>query len=298
MIFYKYRNNSEYTDKIFIDKKIWLSNAEGLNDPFECTISEIANDWIEAEVKKMKGAQLSGFVFGAIQSISNKSLFYNLAPKQTKEFLGKFSQKSFDSQYRTYREFVKRKLGIEPSDPEETFKNFDKQLSSAGIFSLSESDDNELMWAHYADSSKGIALGFERVKGSKLDNEENFIRVNYTNKRPTFGGEGFKVKIFMVSQGKNLQQISFNDDTFRNAISTKTTIWDYEKEWRYIEEKSGSYPYPGKLKEVIFGLKCPQSIRAHYVELIKNTFQYEVELYEMVVAPGIAKLVKRNFLKL
>ena len=54
MIFYKYRNNSNYTDRIFIDKKVWLSDAAGLNDPFGCTIAEIAGEWIAAEVKKNK----------------------------------------------------------------------------------------------------------------------------------------------------------------------------------------------------------------------------------------------------
>lgn len=44
-ILYKYRGNSEFTDKILLEQKIWLSKAKGLNDPFECKIQEIAKDF-------------------------------------------------------------------------------------------------------------------------------------------------------------------------------------------------------------------------------------------------------------
>lgn len=62
MILYKYRTDSPFTEKIFTEKKVWLSNAEGLNDPFECTIQEIAHEWIERNVSIMKQAHIEGFL--------------------------------------------------------------------------------------------------------------------------------------------------------------------------------------------------------------------------------------------
>jgi hypothetical protein len=38
MYLYKYRSDSQNTESIFTTKKVWLSTAEGLNDPFECEI--------------------------------------------------------------------------------------------------------------------------------------------------------------------------------------------------------------------------------------------------------------------
>lgn len=295
MILYKYRSNSEYTDKIFLDKKVWLSNAEGLNDPFECTIGEIAKDWIDEEVKKLKGGHMMGFVHGALQSIKSKTNFYDLNPKQTQEFLNKFKQKDFDAQYKTTREFILHKTGKELSNPEETFANFDKQLNEVGIFSLSESDDNELMWAHYADSSKGISIGFEVIEGGKLANVENCLKVNYSDIRPTFNGNGFKATISFYDLGKNIQKISFNDETFQQAVSTKTTNWSYEREWRYIEELSGSYDFPGKLKEIIFGLKCPIDERKKYIKLVTTHFDYPIDFYEIIIVPNSNKFTKRKY---
>ncbi|WP_207425699.1 DUF2971 domain-containing protein [Pedobacter sp. SYSU D00535] len=295
MILYKYRNNSEFTDKIFSEKKVWLSNAAGLNDPFECTIGEIAKEWIDEELKKLKEGHIMGFVHGAALSIKSKTNFYDLNPRQTEEFLNKFRQKDFDAQYKTTREFILRKTGREISNPEETFANFDKQLNDVGIFSLSESDDSELMWAHYADSSKGIAIGFEVTEGGKLANAENCLKVTYSDVRPTFGGTGFKTTLSFYAFGKNIQKISFDDTTFQQAVSTKTTNWSYEREWRYIEERSGSYDFPGKLKEVIFGLKCPIDQRRKYIDLVSTHFDYPIEFYEVIIFPNSNKFTKRRY---
>lgn len=295
MTLYKYRSNSDFTDKIFTDKKVWLSNAAGLNDPFECTIGDIAKDWIDAEVKKLRNGHIGGFLHGAMQSVKANTNFYDLNPKQTKEFLKKFGQKNFDAQYKTTREFIFRKTGKELSDPDEIFKNFDNQLNQVGIFSLSETDDNELLWAHYADSSKGIALGFEVTDGGKLADSEHCIKVNYSDVRPTFNSNGFKVTISIYGVSKSIQKISFNDTTFQKAVSTKSTNWAYENEWRYIEEFSGSYDYPGKLKEIIFGLKCPNETRQKYVELASKHFDYSIDFFEIVILPNSTKLTKIKY---
>lgn len=294
MILYKYRNNSEYTDKLLIEKKVWLSNAEGLNDPFECTIGEIAHDWIENKIQQLKIAHMSGFIIPAIDSVKRKQLFYDLNHKQTKEFLNRLKKKDFDAQYKTVRDFIYRKTGKQLSNPDDTFANFDKQLNEVGIFSLSETDDNELLWAHYSDSSKGISLGFEVSQGNKLANEKFCVKVNYSDERPTFTGNELSLEISFYAVGNNVQKIAFTDSTFRKAISTKKTIWSYEKEWRYLEEKSGSYPYPGNLKEIIFGLKCPEEKRKHYFQIIKDHFDTQIDFYEMFIMPNSGKLSKRK----
>lgn len=295
MMLYKYRSDSEFTEKIFTDKRVWLSNAAGLNDPFECSITEIAKDWIEQEVKKLKTAHIQGFLLGAMTSLKDNEYFYDLNPKQTKEFLNKFKLKDFDSKYRTVREFIQRKTGKEISNPETIYTNLDNQLNEVGIFSLTELDTHELMWAHYADSSKGISIGFETTAGCKLTKDEHCIKVIYSNERPDFTGQGIKLEVSFYQTGPNTQKISFNDETFRKAISTKNTIWEYEKEWRYIEIISGSYPFPGNLKEIIFGVKCPLEIRQKYINLIENNIDTEIDFYEIVIPSGTNKLTKIKY---
>jgi hypothetical protein len=165
-----------------------------------------------------------------------------------------------------------------------------------GIFSLSETCENQLMWAHYADSSRGIAIGFEATKGSKLDSDEHCIKVNYSDELPVFKGEeGLNLATSFYADGKNIQKIAFIDGTFRQAVSTKPTCWEYEKEWRYIEENSGSYDFPGKLTEIVFGLKCPQDIRDNYIKLANDNLKGPIDLSEIVTILDTKKLIKRKY---
>lgn len=292
MRLYKYRDNSINTNNIFIKKKIWLSNAEGLNDPFECSIQEIANEFITKEVENLKKNQIAGFISVALRSIKlkNNEIFYGMTNKATKEFLKKFKSKSFNEKYETTKQFVFRKTGITISNPEDNFRNFDKQLNEAGIFSLSETDTNQLMWAHYSDKSTGISLGFDIDE--KQVNQENLIKVTYSDVLPKFGDERFNIKVTLGLDGKNTQKIAFTDKTFRKAISTKPTCWEYEKEWRYIKEESGLFNFPGKLNEVIFGLNCPKAERIKYLKLIKDNFDYEIEINQIIKIPNTNRIRK------
>jgi len=52
MIFYKYKSDTKYTEDIFLKRKVYLPTAEGLNDPFECSIIDIGRDWIFEKIKK------------------------------------------------------------------------------------------------------------------------------------------------------------------------------------------------------------------------------------------------------
>ncbi|ARK12189.1 DUF2971 domain-containing protein [Fibrella sp. ES10-3-2-2] len=299
MRLYKYRDNSDNTNKIFETKKIWLSNAEGLNDPFECTIQEIAQDYINSQVSTLMRAHVEGFLTTALRSIEKKdsNLFYGMSPKATKEFLAKFRNKTPEEQHKATREFIFRKTGREISNPRETFENFDKQLNSVGIFSMSETDNNQLMWAHYSNSSKGIALGFDSEPNFKLSNNEHCLKVTYSDTLPQFNRTGFNLEVEFYADGKNIQKIALIDETFRQAISTKPTCWEYEKEWRYIEETSGLFDFPGKLNEIIFGLKCPIPERKKYIDLIENNFDYEITINEIITINNTNQIEKIQFKK-
>lgn len=102
-------------------------------------------------------------------------------------------------------------------------------LRANGIFSVSETPRNALMWAHYADEHSGLCIGFddEIFNKNKLKNEHwNSIntllpqKVNYDNYR-------FDKQTIINSQ----------EDTNKAIIThllTKSDDWIYEKEHRWI----------------------------------------------------------------
>jgi hypothetical protein len=187
-------------------------------------------------------------------------------------------------------------MGSYPSNPDDLFSNFDQQLNEVGIFSLSETAENQLMWSHYGEESRGIAIGFETSEKSKLTDKDHCLQVNYSDVLPTFKGNGFinQTSFYMDEFGRpyTKQKISLADKTFKLAVSTKPTVWNYEREWRYIEENSGSYPLPSKISEIVFGLRCSEENRDKYKTLIKDNFQYPISLFEIKNTPNTNKIEK------
>lgn len=173
--------------------------------------------------------------------------------------------------------------GMELSQPEKIFKDMRKRISKVGVFSLSESCDNELMWAHYGASHKGIVIGFNYTSSCKLNNPRHCIPVTYAMNKPAFSS-GFTNEVeyqYSESGLKNTSRVSFEDDVFRSTISSKTPAWQYEKEWRYVEEIDGLFNFPGILNHIVFGLNMKEERRVYYRMLVEEYIHNDVEFFEV-----------------
>lgn len=298
-ILYKYRDVGEYTENIFTDKTIWLSKPENLNDPFECSIAKYTDRAKEKMVKKYKELQVCNFaVNGALHMKDNKP-YFGLKGKALKSFLKRLGSKSWERRYQMINEIVYENMGTRFSNPNHLIKSLDERLHGTGIFSLSETDTNQLMWAHYAGESRGLAIGFEVIEGSMLADEKHCIAVNYQDELPEFKADELMSDMHMSfgKEGAKIAvQVPFNDPTFRACVSTKPTDWAYEKEWRYIEETDGLHPFPGKLAEITFGLRCSEDDRKKYVKLIQENFNYPVHFFEIVKKANTNQIEKREVL--
>lgn len=88
-----------------------------------------------------------------------------------------------------------------------------------GILSLTEVPDEPLMWAHYAESHRGILLGFNEEHSffncKRSDNDEFYFlrKVIYADLPPTTSALGVDGNALFV---------------------TKSTKWSYEQEWRML----------------------------------------------------------------
>lgn len=99
----------------------------------------------------------------------------------------------------------------------------DKQ-SAHGICSFSEVNNNELMWAHYANEFRGICIGYSFGSLlSRLPDDVEFVRLNYSEKAPT------------------LQTLMGPVHSARRALSCKSYKWLYEREWRMFARQGLSY---------------------------------------------------------
>lgn len=109
----------------------------------------------------------------------------------------------------------------------QAISSFRKELSTfrsdLGISCFCESNDSMLMWAHYANNHKGICVEYELLR---FNSELNYtpVPVIYTDQRPCLE------RMDLDNPGKDL--FSY----FIDGVTTKSTKWSYENEWRIIRD--------------------------------------------------------------
>jgi hypothetical protein len=281
-ILYKYREDSQFTEDVLRNLKIWLSSPEQLNDPLECKTGIIPEDWKQRTIQMMEAAQIMGLVDVA----KRQETLFSLDRRKTKLWLRRLKKLPHDARIKEMRT-LQKKHGIELSDPRKIFEGLQKQLSSIGIFSLTEIANNQPLWAHYAKNHTGLALGFSASPDSNLGNARHTLRVKYSADKPIFK-EGFLQEI-QCSPSLGGQQIwesriSLDDLVYRASISTKPPAWSYEQKWRYIEDTGGLHDFPGKLVSLTFGCRMPEERRENYKNLIEQ-LGMRLDLFQVYVSP-------------
>lgn len=122
-----------------------------------------------------------------------------------------------------------------------------------GLLCFSKSWKSPLLWSHYADKHRGIALGFEIP-------DDSLVAVNYI--------QGMQ-KLNVLSNQTKQRAINRFLDRLKH---TKFDAWDYEEEVRQfiqigdLESQSGLYFIPFSevlvLREVILGPRCDVPIES------------------------------------
>ena len=255
MIVYKYRGNSETTDKIFTNKKVWLSTPSALNDPFEAEIN--FDSHIHQSALEMRVMQVTAFLTAARHHRKAGKLFFGIAKKEIYLLIERFKKiRNEEQAYEEYSKFIRQKTGLSPWNPSTIYSSIPEQLSSIGIFSLSETPDNPLMWAHYSEDHQGICIGFEVSDDSALADSEHCLHVKYSDAIPKMD-DIIAMELQMANRidGRPRPKgaISLSHPIVQATIATKGPEWEYEREWRYVEFTSGEYDWPGPIVEITFG---------------------------------------------
>ncbi|MFL6846471.1 MAG: DUF2971 domain-containing protein [Allosphingosinicella sp.] len=293
-VLHKYRPDNAYTEQLISGRQVFLATAEQLNDPFECTLQDLSRDWVDGQIATAMQAALAGFATSARDTSGPKRRFFGLRPAQAEKALAKImSSGRLVESYEAMREFIRKRNGRPPTDCRTMFARLDDQLIRTGIFSMSALPDQPLMWAHYGGDHSGICLGFQAVEGSKLADAQHCLPVIYSDELPTMDQSGLKVVLSLRTGANGLhsqQEVAFDDVTFQRVVTTKPTDWHYEREYRYIEKTGGLWPWPGRLAQCTFGLRCKDDRRRFYIELIEEHTPNDVLLFEMRKVRGTNRL--------
>lgn len=144
-------------------------------------------------------------------------------------------------------------------------------MDKYGIACFVEKYDNLLMWAHYADSHRGICMEYEIDNEFICDSDADkyeVIDIKYENTRP----------IFEFSNTTAQEQT-------KQYLSTKSKDWEYENEHRimvYSKEKNfpGYLSYtPEKLKRVYIGANMSVKDFLDFFELcLEKSFSFDISI--------------------
>lgn len=286
MILYKYRTDSERTEEILKNKKVWFASPDTLNDPLECSIQKIARKGIDEICEQEKKEQLASFLSTYFKTGENQ-LMLGLPKRRIMTVLKRIGNaRLIDNKYKIFSEFIHSRTGQYPPDPTLKYVFITSIIRNVGVLSLSETCDNELMWGHYSDGGKGVVIGFEIQDDSSITPNSLLLKVNYSDEPLVLKNRVKPTVAFTVDENGNpsfFQAAAFDDPFLKTVMSTKNTSWAYEKEWRCVEQALGLRNIISPICEVVFGIKCPDSVKKKYITIAKEHCGESVRFFEIAL---------------
>lgn len=143
---------------------------------------------------------------------------------------------------------------------------------------FSEDNLNVLMWSHYADSHKGVCLGFANVSKETIP-AMKFDLGKVPGDLPTLKNGVFPLTKVNYDTNEIIRWEPFNNDIsiFMEAHSNKAEYWQYEKEHRiilpYKEYQTKILRFDKRfLREVYFGAKISEIDKKNYLAIIQDQY--------------------------
>lgn len=128
--------------------------------------------------------------------------------------------------------------------------------SGLGVFCLAENINSVLMWSHYANNHRGIAVVFETYAEPAKQGLPPFFKVRYQEARATLGG-------LFTPEG-------IADDVV-DALLVKADFWKYEQEWRAFAPQGAhkTIEFDHRIVTgIVFGANCKPEDEAWIREAI------------------------------
>lgn len=144
---------------------------------------------------------------------------------------------------------------------------------------------NQLMWSHYANSYNGICVEYDF---NKMNEFIGFVyKVNYSSERPTIMLKDLGFTTLKKDEAGNIQQDEVNISSILSYMLTKSKCWDYEEEWRIInqedDDKGFRFVKIPFVKSITIGLNVENICKNLIWDVCKEK---NIECYQLVVNPS------------
>jgi hypothetical protein len=139
---------------------------------------------------------------------------------------------------------------------EDSSPKMETDIKGTGIFSMSKTSTNVLMWSHYTDEHRGLCVGF-RLPDCLLNVSEDVNgKIVGTSQCAYFSNNPFvNYLVDVVTSEEPLAWDDFWFKIFGIGLVAKHNAWRYEKEIRIVRAGPGIERFsPKEITEIIFGL--------------------------------------------
>lgn len=235
--FFKYRDlsgaESLWVERTICHHEIYLGSPEQFNDPFDCLpIFDMA--YTEAQLRALAQRVITQNRPGICQAELESEI----------------------------ERFLSAASGFDPSAASGHMRqaHIDQVKSVLGVYCVADKSDNLLMWSHYANSHRGICLGFDPER-FPFDVAQ---KVEYKKARERI----------LPSDDNNAKVVK--------ALLSKSSDWGYEGEWRIIDPYNGigvKNIHPRALISIVFGARISDKDR-QTVEAWARTRTYQPRLLQ------------------
>lgn len=193
-----------------------------------------------------------------LNSIKNNTFFAASREKLNDPSEGLFQQGELSAMLAVLQRTIRNK------DINKEVQDTLKLVDCMGVFSLSATPLNELMWAHYGDGHHGFCVeyDFDLLKSFQNSHYSYFIEVTYQEAIP---------KLLPGHLFKNPEEI------IKIMLGTKSMPWNYENEVRLVTGAEGPYLHDFRaVKCIYFGLRCEEEAKQKVMqELAGKNIKYK-----------------------
>lgn len=231
-----------------INKVSWAAKPSTFNDPFDCAVSLIP----DLDSPSLLEVILTEAKAGNVKKITDEDI------KALEKIANSDDFEGFE--HPDHKEMCTKLRN-----------RFVSLIQDIGVISLSELDDHILMWSHYADQHQGFCVEFNRDKNNSLGSRKT-LPVRYTTKLPIFTLQD------LITGSKNSRK-----EYLRSLVLSKANEWNYEREWRYINENGNcTINLNSRITAIIFGARMPESHKSTLIEIV-NKYYDGVEFKQVVL---------------
>lgn len=158
--------------------------------------------------------------------------------------------------------------------------SFYKFLDQAGVFCVSPTPCDELMWGHYGDSHRGMAIGYS----VKQENVRNHSSPHKSPLPVRYEGRGYaKLSDFYKSSLKMPDAEEAFIELVQALYFSKNPAWSYENEYRFLSlRKSGLLDIGAEVEAVVFGARTPDK----HISLVSRLIGSSVDKYKVILRSG------------